>query len=242
MSNFKCVVNIILCMVLCINLCACGHEHEFNDATCTSPAKCKTCGEIKGSIAEHQWIDATCTEPQICNICKSEQGKPNGHFWMKADCDNPKVCKTCKVTEGKPKGHKKEIGKCGRCKKFINKDIYNKINDWIDNYSKSSTVSQNEGTSVADIYENCCLLDARNKKLKNQLNDLIKICGDYKQLKSVKKQAKKTLKLIPNEVELSSDMEKLIKELIRYLEDDNRLLKGNTQLMKQIRKFCKSVS
>ena len=49
------------------------HEHEWNDATCTSPKTCR-CGATEGEALGHDYSDATCYEPQTCKNCGETLG------------------------------------------------------------------------------------------------------------------------------------------------------------------------
>ncbi len=121
---------LIVCVV-CL-LTACGCEHEWLNATCTTPLTCAKCGEtvgtaqghnwkeadceeaktcltcgiVEGEAAGHTWVDATCTAAKYCSVCKVSEGKAAGHAWGKATCTEPRTCSRCKVTEGKPAEHK----------------------------------------------------------------------------------------------------------------------------------------
>ena len=55
---------------------------------------------------EHEWVDATCTTPKTCSKCDAVEGEPLGHSWNKATCTKPSECKLCKETKGKALGHK----------------------------------------------------------------------------------------------------------------------------------------
>ena len=42
------------------------HEHTWEEATCTNPKTCTSCGETSGTTAAHQWKAATCADPKTC--------------------------------------------------------------------------------------------------------------------------------------------------------------------------------
>lgn len=96
-------------ILFCVLLRSCGaitlHDHEWQDATCTSPRTCSVCGKTDGVPLDHQWIAATCTAPKTCSVCGATNGKPSGHDWNKATCETPKVCSVCGETDGEPLGH-----------------------------------------------------------------------------------------------------------------------------------------
>lgn len=97
----------VICLVIALVLClsACGCKHEWQDATCTSPRRCKLCDKTEGETIPHDWKDATCTDPKTCRVCGETEGEANGHDWQDATCQNPKTCKVCEVTEGDVLAH-----------------------------------------------------------------------------------------------------------------------------------------
>ncbi|MBQ2999542.1 MAG: hypothetical protein IJD64_03685 [Clostridia bacterium] len=62
---------------------------------------------------EHEWIDATCTTPKTCSVCNETEGEPNGHDWLDATCTEPKTCKTCGETQCEALGHDWDTDACG---------------------------------------------------------------------------------------------------------------------------------
>ena len=60
---------IVLVLFLSISLMACGHEHKWIDATCTSPKTCEECGETEGEPLGHT------TEFGECEQCGQLIGK-----------------------------------------------------------------------------------------------------------------------------------------------------------------------
>lgn len=49
---------------------------------------------------EHEWTDATCTSPKTCSLCEKTEGEALGHDWLPATCSAPKTCVRCEKTEG----------------------------------------------------------------------------------------------------------------------------------------------
>ena len=88
-----------------ISLTACGHEHVWSDATCTTPKTCIECSEIEGEAIGHVWVDADCETAKHCSVCSETQGEPLGHKWTEATCTTAKVCDVCNKVEGEPAGH-----------------------------------------------------------------------------------------------------------------------------------------
>ena len=60
----KKVILFILVSAMTLGLTACGHEHTFNDATCTEPKVCAECGETEGEALGHTVAVGTCAN---CN-------------------------------------------------------------------------------------------------------------------------------------------------------------------------------
>ena len=96
-------------ILFCVLLRACGaitlHDHEWQEATCTTAKTCSVCGDTEGDPLGHQWIDATCTAPKTCSVCGETTGYPTRHKWVKATCTEAKTCSVCGKTDGEPLGH-----------------------------------------------------------------------------------------------------------------------------------------
>lgn len=147
MSNKKTkVVLALTTLAMSVALSACGHEHEWKEATCTTPKTCVTCeetegealgheweeancttakrcsvcGETEGEALGHKWEEATCTTAKVCNTCGETEGEALGHEWKEATCTEPQTCLTCKITEGTKLEHDlNSTGKCKNCKKQV---------------------------------------------------------------------------------------------------------------------------
>ena len=101
----KKITVILFAVLMSLLIAGCGHEHEWEEATCEKPKTCKTCGETEGEALGHDIIEATCEEPMKCARCGKKKGKPLGHEWEEATCESPKTCKRCGKTEGEPLEH-----------------------------------------------------------------------------------------------------------------------------------------
>ena len=99
------VVLALTTLAMSVALSACGHEHEWKEATCTTPKICVTCEKTEGEALGHEWEEATCTEPKTCVTCGETEGEALGHEWKEATCTEPKTCVTCGETEGEALGH-----------------------------------------------------------------------------------------------------------------------------------------
>ncbi len=157
----------VLCSLLMTTLLfGCGeHEHQWEEATCTSPKTCTVCDIEKGDPLEHQWEKATCISPKTCTVCNESIGEPldhdssnvtcitdapcircgeilsaPGHSFVDATCTNAKKCSTCGTTEGQPLGHTTTNGICSRCSYEIYEEISGKGDDVISNITTGTGI------------------------------------------------------------------------------------------------------
>ena len=72
----KKVFAILLTLIMLISVTACG-DNADNGSSAVDPSAC-----------EHDWKEATCTSPEKCKICGTESGKPNGHEFYNRVCAN----------------------------------------------------------------------------------------------------------------------------------------------------------
>lgn len=93
-------VAMMLAVITCLSLCACGHKHEWTDATCTDPKTCAECGETEGDPLGHEWVNATCTEPKTCSRCGETQGEPLGHTVKSWKEDKESTCSEPGIKSG----------------------------------------------------------------------------------------------------------------------------------------------
>lgn len=124
----------LIILLVAVFLCSCGHEHEWQNATCTAPQKCATCEEVQGEPLGHNWNEATCEAPKQCSVCAEVQGDPLDHNWNEATCETPRQCSVCAEVQGEPLNHDwvggtcTNPGTCSYCGKI--QDIYG--HDWQD--------------------------------------------------------------------------------------------------------------
>ncbi|MBQ7956295.1 MAG: hypothetical protein IJ282_11205 [Lachnospiraceae bacterium] len=55
------ILLVLVTATISFALTGCGHEHEWERATCTEPRTCISCGETDGEPKGHDWIEATDT-------------------------------------------------------------------------------------------------------------------------------------------------------------------------------------
>ena len=58
----KRIISALLLVIMLLSLSACGCEHEWASATCTSPKTCTKCGETEGEALGHTWAEACADE------------------------------------------------------------------------------------------------------------------------------------------------------------------------------------
>ena len=88
--------------VTCMSLTGCGHTHEWQEATCTTPKTCTTCNETEGETLDHTWTEATCSAPKTCNICGKTEGESLEHTLTEANYQQAAACGVCGETVGEP--------------------------------------------------------------------------------------------------------------------------------------------
>lgn len=101
----KKITCLAMSLALLLLLTACGHEHTWQQATCTEPEICTKCEEVGTAALGHTWQAATCTESAVCTRCGAAEGTALGHIWADASCTAPRTCALCLVTEGSPLEH-----------------------------------------------------------------------------------------------------------------------------------------
>lgn len=98
--NYKKLLSGAITLTTCCMLTACHMNHDWQEATCTTPRTCLTGGETEGESLGHTWVEATCSEPKHCSVCGETEGETLAHTWIDASCSAPKTCSVCGETEG----------------------------------------------------------------------------------------------------------------------------------------------
>ena len=111
----KKIASLLFIFVLILCLGSCGHEHQWEKATCTAPKTCTSCGETEGDILTHTYSTATCVAPKTCTLCGSTEGSSLGHLYAAATCVLPKTCLVCNAIDGEALGHSYKNGVCEVC-------------------------------------------------------------------------------------------------------------------------------
>lgn len=168
-NGMKRFVMVILALFMTFTVCACGHEHTWIEATCTTPKTCSACSATEGEALGHIWIEATCTTPKACSVCGKTEGKALGHNAAPVTCTNDSVCKRCGEIIAKATGHdwtKATVSKPKTCKncgktegkalgyKFFPMDSYEFINAYnkskgaLGTLKKDSNTMRIKGTNI----------------------------------------------------------------------------------------------
>lgn len=102
----------LLIALLTLFVSSCGHEHQWQDATCLKPQICTKCGQTVGEKQGHDWKSASCTQPKSCRFCDAYEGEALGHDFQNATCVTPKKCSRCQKTEGEAASHIWQAATC----------------------------------------------------------------------------------------------------------------------------------
>ena len=62
-------------------------------------------GMLTGCCREHQWVEASCSTPKTCVVCGKTEGDPLQHQWSTATCSTPMTCSLCDITQGQTLPH-----------------------------------------------------------------------------------------------------------------------------------------
>ena len=88
MKNFKTLVaslSLLLltaCMVIGLSACSMMSmfcQHQWKDATCTTPKTCSLCQKTEGEALGHSGGTATCSQKAVCSVCNTEYGDFAAH-------------------------------------------------------------------------------------------------------------------------------------------------------------------
>ena len=107
MKKVSLLILVSLVLICAFVSCQPKHEHEWAEATCTSPKTCTVegCGATEGEALGHDWTAATCETLKTCTRCQATEGELADHDWEAATCAAPKTCKVCNKTEGNKLAH-----------------------------------------------------------------------------------------------------------------------------------------
>lgn len=112
---------IILCLIMCFGLCACGRssnsDNEDNPSSISSKKDYSSTAsnyETDEDTHTHTYSSASCTSPSRCS-CGATQGSALGHNYSKATCTVAAKCSRCGTVNGNAAGHKFSSGKCSVC-------------------------------------------------------------------------------------------------------------------------------
>lgn len=202
--------------------------HDYEEATCTEPAICKICGKKDGEKKGHLWDAATCQTPETCSVCGTTMGEPAAHDeYYFGSCDlcgltqytglleliDEKMdkayyalCESLETTgEDTEKGVEAFYEKLGTLNILMatlptEDDVYEALGfrtlqDVL--VILDSVIIDVMYTSRMPLYDECYAL----------FEEAYNLCGDYEELKEVKKEIKSVMDCVPRAVpELSEEV------------------------------------
>ncbi len=95
-------LSVVGMFAVCMALTGCGHTHEWQEATCTTPKTCTTCDETEGEALGHTWTEATCSAPKTCSVCGETDGEALEHTLTEANYQQAATCEVCGEIVGEP--------------------------------------------------------------------------------------------------------------------------------------------
>lgn len=104
----------VILLIFVMALAGCGCRHEWSEADCLAPKRCRICGQREGEALGHQFDPATCESPKTCAVCGETDGTATGHSWLEATCHEPETCADCGKTRGEPRSHEWQSATCAR--------------------------------------------------------------------------------------------------------------------------------
>lgn len=109
----KCLVMSVAALILLALMTGCCLSHTWQEATCTAPKTCASCGAKEGEPLVHAWIAATCTNPKTCNTCHITEGEAKGHSIVQWVTKTEATCQAAGLAQGK----------CSICDAVMEKEI-----------------------------------------------------------------------------------------------------------------------
>ena len=117
MKTKSIILVVMVLFVTALSFVSCGliHQHEWADATCTTPKTCLACGETEGEALGHTEViiagrEATCTstgltEGKKCSVCGettvTQEVIPTKHHTEETVAGKAATCTATGLTEGK---------------------------------------------------------------------------------------------------------------------------------------------
>ena len=117
------VFSLMMAVCMCLGLVACGDtcNHQWEEATCTTPKTCMLCGKMEGSALGHTGGTATCTEKAVCSVCHEEYGEldESNHTgavkWFKRADGHYQGYDCCGAVASQKEPHRNVGGVCEVC-------------------------------------------------------------------------------------------------------------------------------
>ncbi len=133
---------------------------------------------ITGCGHQHSWDEATCTAPKTCSACGETEGEPLGHQWVDADCENPKTCSRCGETDGEAQGHTTDLGVCSACGMPVNFEKFNELSKKLNSVSLPDS-SHIKGNTVDQMYKGCVTIYDESVSTVEEYKKIIEEYGGY---------------------------------------------------------------
>ena len=122
------MISLMVMLVVALGVTGCNLvddcEHDWAEATCTTPKTCRLCQATEGAPLQHVGGKATCKAKAVCVLCQQQYGDYADHVWVDATCTDAAYCSVCNKESGYKLGHYSanitscnDYTKCDRCHK-----------------------------------------------------------------------------------------------------------------------------
>ena len=129
MKKILCLISVfMLIVVLAFSLSSCECNHEWQEATCTTPRTCTKCGETIGTTLYHNYERVGCDEYLRCKDCGTDSTYSKSYHSYVGNCEEIGACFYCgepspKALEHTYKGNiHTGIIKCKNCNETISEE------------------------------------------------------------------------------------------------------------------------
>lgn len=143
----------------------------------------------------------------------SISGCKHEHTFTEATCTKPKICTECGERSGKVLGHTCEFGLCKRCNELQNYDLVTEIDSKLKEAENTTNIALyliSGGIDETSIYSNICEGLQYYKEAKTLYEEIYALCGDYKELSTVKEDIEDVCVKLPLSIESGSTQEAIL--------------------------------
>ena len=183
-----------------------GCNHQYSDATCTSPAVCQLCGATVGAALEHNFVGGDCTTAATCSYCGAAAPGGGQHSFYGG------ICRAC----GAKNADYDKIAKAlDRAERYLK---YSKINFELIEIQQRRFELEKDPQIFSDVHKEVL-------EIHDWMQDLVKVCGDYKVLDMLTDEAKELIlemPVVPGSASTSS-MRNYISKAKLYAQKASRL-------------------